>query len=206
MSTRLSATFVCTLVVAGCGRDAGTSTPGAGPEQAVATHSSPPATASGPAAVTPNRHPSESPDAPRNQELTLSEWLVELKSGDASVRLSAVEAIGQYSPKSPQVVPALIKAIEDDGARVRGAAIDRLARFGPASRDAVPALIVALNDTEIDVRWKAAEALGAIGPPAKSAVPALVGALEDEVPNVRSRAGEALLKIDPAAAKHAGVE
>lgn len=189
MSTRLSATFVCTLVVAGCSRDVGTSTPGAGPEQAVALHASSKATSSGPAAINSKHQASESPDAPLYQGRPLSERLVKLESGDPSVRLSAVEAIGQIGSGTPQIVPALIKAIEDDDARVRGAAIDQLARFGPASRDAVPALIVALTDTEIDVRWKAAEALGAIGPAAKSAVPALVGAAgrSTERPQPRGR-------------------
>jgi HEAT repeats/PBS lyase HEAT-like repeat len=210
MSSHTLSMLACILVVAGCGREADN----VGPEVATPHNSTRQTGTQGPnsdrfgepAAVAAELHNSQPAPTASYHGRPMSDWLVELESGNPTDRLRAVEALGQIGPSVSQVVPALVKRLDDADGRVRGAAVDQLGRFGPASGDAVGALIVTLSDGEIEVRWKSAEALGAIGPAAKAAVPALVGALQDEVPNVRNRAGEALLKINPDAGHRAGVQ
>ena len=136
MSTHTFTILGCMLVAAGCSHDIDTVGPAVAPQRAPAPHSdlhdppSPPAAAS---PVSPAQNESGPPPSALYQDRPLSAWLVELKSRDASVRLRAVEALGQIGPGSPDVVPALIRALADEDTRLRSSAVDQLGRFGPAS-------------------------------------------------------------------------
>src|SRR5205823_1332087 len=92
-------------------------------------------------------------------------------------------------PQSPEMIPALIKALEDkDQAKslqemsVPQIAVQTLREFGPKANAAIPALIEALNSRDIYFRGSAIVTLGQIGPEAKVAIPAILKVLETDGP------------------------
>jgi HEAT repeat protein len=120
----------------------------------------------------------------------------QLNSEIPEERVSAAEALGQTAV-TPEVVPALIKALGDEQWNVRRFASDALGTIGPRAQDAVPALANALADENWEVRWGAAFALRGMGPAAQDAVPALATALGDEKREVRWCAALALGETGP---------
>jgi HEAT repeat protein len=143
----------------------------------------------------------------------LSEWVVQLRSGEPSGRLAAATAIGEGGATVRTVgVRALVGAFSDGDEAVRKEAVSAISKIG---RPAVPALLESLNDVE--VRDEALAALATIGPAATAAVPRLLTILRDtprepslkeieddpykallQTRDVRSDAAGALVKIDPA--------
>jgi len=82
------------------------------------------------------------------------------KDKSATVRLSAVDSLGDMGRAAAPAVPALIEALADEDASVRGKAAWSLARVGPAGKDALPALKqLAEKDTVSWVRGAAARAI-----------------------------------------------
>lgn len=146
------------------------------------------------AAVKP---PATSADQRLFEGKTLRVWIQQLADPDPRSRLHAAEAIGAFGSEARAAIPALIKALSDNGPQVAVTARRALTRIGPK---AVPALTAALEKENNDVRWWAAQALGEIGPSAAAAIPALIAALHDRSEAVRDTgAPEALGKIGPAA-------
>jgi hypothetical protein len=92
------------------------------------------------------------------------EWVEQLRSPDASLRLHAVKALGERGSEKAVVVPALGEALKDEDAFVRRDAARALGRLGPEARPAVPNLVAALRDKQLGVRKAAAEALKSIDP------------------------------------------
>jgi HEAT repeat protein len=90
---------------------------------------------------------------------TLDEWLEAQADGQPEVRARAVRALSNVGPSIPEVVPALIRALEDPDADVRGQAVLALLKFGPKAKDAIPALEAAQSDGDETVRDLAAKAL-----------------------------------------------
>jgi len=126
-----------------------------------------------------------------------------LKSGDVAARRAAARKLG-LSHK-PELIPALIAAIQDPDDKVRQYAISALGDIGPPAAIAVPTLIEVLKGPpaepqtgKVDAkraancRSAAAAALGSIGPAAKEAVPALAAVLKDENVPVRRWAATSL--------------
>jgi HEAT repeat protein/beta-lactamase regulating signal transducer with metallopeptidase domain len=119
-----------------------------------------------------------------------------LKDGDASVRLSAIRALGSIA--DPRAVQALIEALRTDSdATVRNTAAWALGEI--ESRAATAALVQAMaSDRSIEVRRTAAWALGQIEDPA--AVEGLTRAVRDPDAQVRETAVWALGEIESRAA------
>lgn len=115
---------------------------------------------------------------------------------DATVRLKAVEALGQC-PEAADVVPPLVQGLADSDAHVRMAAAKGLGSAGALARSAIPALICALADVNLIFSRLAAQALSRIG---VAAVPALAEALRNHDGNVRREAAWALGSIGAPAA------
>jgi glyceraldehyde-3-phosphate dehydrogenase type I len=122
-----------------------------------------------------------------------------LKSWLSANRAKAAKALGKIGPVTDQVIPALIKALEDSDWEVRYYAAKALGKIGPVAKDAAPALIKVLEDSDSYVRRYAAEALGKIGPVTDQVIPALVRALKGSDRYVHRYAAEALGKIGPVA-------
>src|SRR5262245_2843879 len=141
---------------------------------------------------------------PEVEGVPLSDWLQLVKDEDAKTREAAVTALGLIGPKkSPQVFPALRKALKSDASpAVRRRAAIAVAEAAADEREAVVALADAVRqDADAAVRETAARRLGTVGAAAKPAVPVLVAALKDANAGVRAGAAEALGRLgDDAAA------
>jgi hypothetical protein len=90
---------------------------------------------------------------------TLDEWLEAQTDSRPDVRARAVRALSNVGPAVPEVVPALVRALEDPDAGVRGQAALALLKFGPEAKEAIPALEEARGDSDETVRDLAARAL-----------------------------------------------
>ena len=126
-------------------------------------------------------------------KLKAKKYILDLKCPNKSVRMRAVETLGNLGAVTPELVPALITALSDKYIRAR--AIESLGNIGAEAKAALPFLTNALGDSDRSVRMEAAEALGKMGPIARSATPALKKALKDSDPAVREKAIDALGKI-----------
>lgn len=95
---------------------------------------------------------------------TLDEWLEAQSDSQPEVRARAVRALSNVGPTVPEVVPAMIRALEDPDAGVRSQAALALLKFGPEAKEAIPALEAAQSDSDETVRDLAARALEKIQP------------------------------------------
>jgi HEAT repeat protein len=102
-------------------------------------------------------------------------------------------ALYTISEGGAEVVPALIETLAHPEARYWACLV--LAEIGPEAKVAVPALTKVLSDERAEVRLQATIALGEIGPGAAPASGALQGLLNDQFPAVRTAAIFALGRI-----------
>lgn len=127
------------------------------------------------------------------------DWIEQLSDPSPDARAEAAEALGRVlaiEPKNPDVVAALIRALDDSADPVRIGAATALSNPGVRPEAAVPGLIAALADTAHPmVRWQSALVLARFGPRASAAADALTAALRDPDPRVRSAAAQALGEI-----------
>jgi HEAT repeat protein len=98
--------------------------------------------------------------------------------------------------RSDEVIPGLLKFVEDSDSDVRMMAADALGAIG--SEAAIPGLLKLVEDSNYNVRRSAADALGNIGD--KAAIPGLLKLVEHSNWNVRRSAANALGKITDKAA------
>jgi HEAT repeat protein len=138
----------------------------------------------------------QAPAVTQKRDTAVPALLAVLKDEDVSVRLAAVESLGNLS--DPRAVDALVQALRTDtDARVREAAAEALGEIHSAR--AVPGLIAALGSEKVSaVRAKIASALGEIKD--KRAVEALGAAVRDADAEVRREAVSALGELESAAA------
>src|SRR5262245_17303163 len=112
------------------------------------------------------------------QEKAQQIFLKMLKSKEADERAKAAFNLGNY--KSPEVVTALIGALQDKSRSVRANAATALHNIGkPEATAAEAPLRAALKDPEAIVRVKAAEALYRFGVPSSELLPVVKAALSE---------------------------
>ena len=114
---------------------------------------------------------------------------------DESVRVSAIDTLGDLGLESTNVLDQIISVVGDDNPTIRRASIDALGLVSQKSAKAVPALAAALQDKDEWVKRNASLALSRLGPLAKSATSELGKALQDENRYVRANALESLKRI-----------
>lgn len=102
------------------------------------------------------------------QPLTLEQALTNITHADLSLRYYAAWWLGKFAPNEPQVVDALLAALEDEADRtelggypLRRNAARSLGKLGDLR--AVPALIRCLECSDYYVREAAAQSLGMLG-------------------------------------------
>ncbi len=118
----------------------------------------------------------------------------------ADFRIWAIRALGLIGAKSNNVVPTLLKMLDDANVDIRNAAAYSLGEIRP-TRAVLPALLGKLNDGNPSERSLAACTLGMLGPEvATEALPALIRALRDEDDDVRKGALASLMEFREAAA------
>ncbi len=77
------------------------------------------------------------------------------KDPNPEIRALAAAALGRIGPATPEVVPALIKALKEDDPRVRRAAAKSLVEIAPEQKATVPAaLLEQLKDKSLDQEEK----------------------------------------------------
>lgn len=127
-------------------------------------------------------------------------------ASNPSFREACVNALGVFHRRghtSAQVIPALIRRLQDKDAMVRWRAARVLSRFGQHAQQALPSLIVTLDDGELGrtlgetiwVRAAAVDALGEMGVHANEAIPKLTELTQDSDAHTAFRSLVALRKI-----------
>lgn len=108
-------------------------------------------------------------------------YLKDLKQGDNAKRTEAAWKLGEtYIKRTPEVVPALIDALNDPYPKVRANAAGALSRIGEEARPAESALREALNDPYGSVVLNAARALCNLKVPDKELIPFVRKVLNDK--------------------------
>jgi HEAT repeat protein len=115
-----------------------------------------------------------------------------LKDDYLPVRVRASQSLGLVGPDAAAVLPALIKATEDEDRFIKVNAIRAMANIGPPSKPAIPVLVKLLEMDDKFVPMHAGHALASIGP---KAVPALMEALKSKKSETRFQAIEALASM-----------
>jgi HEAT repeat protein len=100
-----------------------------------------------------------------------------LEDSNVAVRVNGLLLLWQADPKDPNILPQLIKLLEQPG--VPGELYLLLGRMGPAAAGATDALKGLLEGPDVNRRRQAALALGHIGPPARAAANALAQRVND---------------------------
>jgi HEAT repeat protein len=123
-------------------------------------------------------------------QTTMDSLITLLNDPDASIRLTAAEALGKIGDQKAE--PFLLPALHDVDPRVREAASRSVGQLPSVGVEAGTELVTLLRDPDISVRRAAAQALGAVeGMPALA--PALGSLLRSADPADRQAAAHALL-------------
>lgn len=113
---------------------------------------------------------------------------------DSDARKAAAWELAQMGAASDQVMPALVRALDDRDASVRSDAAFALGRIGPpAAKDAGAALVKAFTDKNSHVAGVAAEAAARMGP---AMLPPLVAAMRSDAPAARMGAADAFFWME----------
>ena len=95
----------------------------------------------------------------------------------------------------PEVITALVQALQDEEGPVRSRAAQSLGQLGQASPEVITALIQALQDEEWNVRRDAAQILGQIAPCDETIILPLWRGLLDPDNDVRTACAESLAAL-----------
>jgi HEAT repeat protein len=122
-----------------------------------------------------------------DRNVTVAELIEMLRNGSLSARQSAAGLLGRCGRSALPAVPALVDALQEDGALARLAAA-ALGDIGPDAAAALPALGAAARFGKPELRRRAILALGDIG----GAEESLLRALTDVDDTVRRAASLAI--------------
>lgn len=121
--------------------------------------------------------------------------IARLTSDKTVVRWMAVAEVVQDGPRDKELVPALIRLLDDPYSTTRRLAIQALGRIGPDAVDAVdPLLGIVKSSRPANRRRLAVESLGLIR--SRKATPQVRSCLKDSSLAVRLSAAEALWRIE----------
>lgn len=107
------------------------------------------------------------------------------------------DSLEQLEPFGDDLIPGLIKCLEDGHPDVRHLAVKMLAAARPRSDAAVAKLIERLSDEDWLVVTSVILALGDFGPMAAAAVPQIEHWLQSPNEYIRVLAATAIVKLDP---------
>jgi HEAT repeat protein len=112
-------------------------------------------------------------------------------------RGAAIEALGQIGAGSKEVLPCLLRLLQDPQEKQRQTVIEAVAAMGSAARPAVPMLNPWLKDRQL--RVFAAEALWRITGSVDPSLNTLIECLEDKNDEIQQRAAQVLKTMGPKA-------
>jgi HEAT repeat protein len=137
---------------------------------------------------------------PSDDGKTIAEWVALSTDGPVSDRTTAVGTLANIQRSGnadPRIVPALVKALDDDAPDVRCVAAAAFLVVGTEGSAAGVRLLQLLDDKVAIVRRAAAESIPHVGVPAVDAVPRLTRMLDDDNHLVRVWTANALAKYGP---------
>lgn len=133
---------------------------------------------------------------PKDPNYLTKKYLADLKNGNNSQRTKAAWELGaSHMKRIPEVVPALIRALNDHYPKVRANAAGALSRIGEEARPAESALRQSLTDSYGKTVLNAAIALRRLKVPDKELIPAVRKVLYDQKGTTRVRAARMLRKM-----------
>ena len=112
------------------------------------------------------------------------------------------ERRNQTPEHTEQVIPALIKGLEDEDLDGRIAVTRALGAYGPAAKSAVPALAKLLGKGDAEYRIVALKALEGIGEESKSALTEVVAGFENTDPRVRAESARLVGQLHKFSSSH----
>jgi HEAT repeat protein len=116
---------------------------------------------------------------------------------DPAIKQAAVWSLGRAGQETPDVISALIDALQDSDPRIRYTSIVSLSTLGLKSSQIVECLLTALQDFDARVRQEAVRSLGKLEQTLPKAVPALYNSLhQDSDPEVRYVVAVSLGKLN----------
>lgn len=119
-----------------------------------------------------------------------------------SVRLNAIEALGNFRTYPFKALPILLQALNQKEPEIKFFTVKALGALGAEPERTIPALVSCLSDSGPSIRRIAADAIGKYGAAGKPAIPALLRNLHDPSQNVRRATAMALSQVDrPTAVK-----
>src|SRR5262245_33142750 len=134
---------------------------------------------------------------PTYQGMTVSAWIKALESSTSdSQRTTAAVALGKIGPATKEVLPALVKALEDRALSVRYNAIMAIQDRDLPEKDAAPIFLNLVQHKDETVRATAVAVLGDMDPRTKDVAPAMMKALDDSSYKVRGNALKALREME----------
>lgn len=139
-----------------------------------------------------SQHQTLSSESDSPSEFRIQGLVETLTDTDANERARSVKTLGKMNSHTKNIIPHLIKRLEDESWLVKKAAAEVLAQIGIKAHNAVPPLIKTLRDQDWLVRESSAYALAAVCTTAGSVVGPLMEALDDNEWQVRKAAATAL--------------
>jgi HEAT repeat protein len=121
--------------------------------------------------------------------------LRDLRSADESVRLQAIDRLGERGEATPEILEALGVQLKDTSAAVRAHAAHATGHLGPAARPLIARLAPLLVDTDATVRRTAIRSWARIRPDPEVSIPLLAKVLKEADPTVRTEALDILAEI-----------
>ncbi len=122
----------------------------------------------------------------------LNDIIKQLNSDSSSIRLKAIQALGQYDDIE-SILPILEELLADESVAVVRAATITLGRIGACEHLAV--IVPLLAHDSLWIRKASVQAIGLLG--CQEAAPLLVRLLEDDALHALSREALVALKVDP---------
>jgi HEAT repeat protein len=127
--------------------------------------------------------------------------LKDLQATTPSVRLRAIDLLGERGQASPEVIGALTKFLAGEDVALATHSAYALGRIGPKAKDAVPALEKCADSSSLHLRTVSTWAMAKIEPKNESrqldAASLLAAALGSKQPQVRQAAARGLADLKP---------
>jgi small GTP-binding protein len=131
-------------------------------------------------------------------QMQRTQYLLSLAAQEPKEQQYALTELGKIGPSVPEVLPALIAALDDKEDLVRATAAEALGNIGPGALDAIPKLRALLRHSYPKICTRAAEAILRVIPVQADTVPALITALARTDRNSRDHTEEVLRATEPA--------
>ncbi len=131
------------------------------------------------------------------QSADTADWLQSATSGAAEARYAAIDDLGERREAAEEVVPVLVKLLQDKDPKVRWRSARSLGDYGEQAKPAVDELRSLLSDKDRFVQYHAAVALGKIGDRSDATIDALVETVTVPDGRVARAAISALRALNP---------